>query len=430
MAGGVRSWLRKLASTVSRFMQPSPVHSATSKTKISQTNVKATDAQIYTLVGRRTYLRLDLDVLDNNLAIVRRQCSPHTDIIAVLKANAYGHGSVEIARYLASRGIGHFAVATPEEGAQLRQAGIQGHILVLGNAVEEEILALVEYRLTPTVAELIFLQDWSRAISKSKHTRKRHQVVLKIDTGMSRNGCQPHDFPNLIQYCLENNLNIHSVMTHFPQGWDNPDITRHQFNTFMSLTEPYRRLGVRLHVATSSANVHGLGTNLEFIRQGANLFGLPRDASFAEQVRSLGLRPVLSWRARPNLIKQLAQGRSVGYGNDYITLGTETIATFGLGLADGYDLLLSGKGVVTLQKDGLQFPVVGRVSLDAITVRLDEPRPLSTTYNIITGDFTSPNSVAQMSAVLGMECVHVVTRLTVRLPRVFVSGTRVEAVSH
>ncbi|XP_046557369.1 alanine racemase-like [Haliotis rubra] len=336
----------------------------TSKTKFSKTKIKATDAQIYTLVGRRTYLRIDLDALDNNLAILRRQCSPFTDIIAVVKANAYGHGSVEISRYLESRGVGHFAVATPEEGAQLRQ------------------------------------------------TRERHQVVLKIDTGMSRNGCQTHDFPCVIE------------------GWDNPDFTRHQFNTFMSLTEPYRRLGVKLHVASSSAIVHGLGTNLEFIRYGANLYGLQTDASSAEQVRSLGLKPILSWRARPNLIKQLPQGRTVGYGNHYITLGTETIATFGLGFADGYDLLLSGKGVVTLQKDGLLCPVVGKVSMDAITVRLDEPRPSYATFNIITDDFTSPNSLTRMSAALGMDSVEVVTKLSCRLARVFVSGAHVEAVSH
>ncbi|XP_046326281.2 alanine racemase-like [Haliotis rufescens] len=398
---------------------------------------KAIDAQIYTLVGRRTYLRIDLNVLDKNLAILRRQCSPQTDIIAVVKGNAYGHGSVEISRYLESRGVGHFAVAIPEEGAQLRQAGIKGHIQVFGNAVEEDIPILVKYRLTPTVAELNFLQEWSRTVTSAMNTRngsqarKRHQLVLKIDTGMSRNGCQTQDFPSLIQYCLENDLDVHSVMTHFNQGWDNPDFTKHQFNTFMSLTEPYRKHGLKLHVASSSGIAHGYGTDLDFIRFGTLLYGLPPDGSIenTELVESQGLRPVLSWRARPTLIKQLPQGRVVGYDNTYMTHGKETIATFGLGFGDGFSVLHSGKCVVSLEKDGVQCPVVGKVSMDAITSRLDGPRPSSTTFNIIADDFTSPNSVTQMAAKLRTVTGQVTANLAARLPRVFVFDGLIAAVT-
>ncbi|XP_046584805.1 alanine racemase 1-like [Haliotis rubra] len=124
------------------------------------------DAELYPRAGRSTFLRIRLDVLFNNISILKQRCSAHTDIIAVVKANAYGHGSVEISRYLESRGVGHFAVAIPEEGAQLRQAGIQGHILILGNAIEEDIPILVKYTLTPTVAELKFLKEWCKATTK------------------------------------------------------------------------------------------------------------------------------------------------------------------------------------------------------------------------------------------------------------------------
>ncbi|XP_046584804.1 alanine racemase-like [Haliotis rubra] len=149
----------------------------------------------------------------------------------------------------------------------------------------------------------------------------------------------------------------------------------------------------------------------------------------AELVESLVLRPVLSWRARPTLIKQLPQGRVVGYDNTYMTRGTETIATFSLGYADGYNRLLSNRGVVSLDEDGLQLQVVGRVSMDAITVRLDKPKPSSTTFNIITDDFTSPNSVTKMAASLGTIPYEVTTSLAARLPRVFVAGEHAVAIT-
>ncbi|XP_046584802.1 alanine racemase 1-like [Haliotis rubra] len=134
------------------------------------------DAELYPRAGRSTFLRIKLDVLYNNISILKQRCSQHTDIIAVVKANAYGHGSVEISRYLESRGVGHFAVATPEEGAQLRQAGIQGHILILGNAVQEDIPTLVKYELTPTVTELKFLQAWSKAVTKDSNNSTDNDI--------------------------------------------------------------------------------------------------------------------------------------------------------------------------------------------------------------------------------------------------------------
>ncbi|XP_067672682.1 alanine racemase-like [Haliotis asinina] len=407
------------------------------------------DAELYLRAGRSTFLRIKLDVLYNNISILKQRCSQQTDVIAVVKANAYGHGSVEISRYLESRGVGHFAVATPEEGAQLRQAGIQGHILVLGNAVEDDIATLMKYELTPTVAELKFLQAWHKAITKDsvsnnsvandinssnnsgERVRDRHQVVLKIDTGMSRNGCQPHDVPFLTEFCQTHGLTIHSVMTHFSQAWDNPYFTKQQLNTFMTLVEPFRASGVKVHVANSAAIIRGFGTQLDFIRPGICMYGLPPDPSqdTAELVESLGLRPVLSWQARPTLIKQLPQGRVVGYDNTYTTRSTETIATFSLGYADGYNRLLSDRGVVSVDEDGLQLPVVGRVSMDAITVLLDKPRSSSTTFNIITDDFASPNSVTKMAATLGTIPYEVTTSLASRLPRVFVSGGHFVAIT-
>ncbi|XP_046584684.1 alanine racemase-like [Haliotis rubra] len=248
---------------------------------------------------------------------------------------------------------------------------------------------------------------------------------------MSRNGCQTHDFPYLIEFCQTHGLTIHSVMTHFSQAWDNPHFTKQQLNSFMTLVEPLRASGVKVHVANSAAIIRGLGTQLDFIRPGICMYGLPPDPSTetAELVESLGLRPVLSWRARPTLIKQLPQGRVVGYDNTYMTRGTETIATFSLGYADGYNRLLSNRGVVSLDEDGLQLPVVGRVSMDAITVRLDKPKPSSTTFNIITDDFTSPNSVTKMAASLGTIPYEVTTSLAARLPRVFVAGGHAVAIT-
>lgn len=230
-------------------------------------------------------MKIDLDALSNNVRILKSLCSQHTDFIAVLKANAYGHGSVELARHLRDIGVKHIAVASPWEGIELRQAGIEGYIQIFGTASEEEIPDLVEYDLTPTVGTIDFLKEWVLYTRRDKCSNfilfpefeddNRRQVVLKMDTGMSRNGCQPEDLDHLVDFCDDNEIKIHSIMTHFAAAWDNPSFTKSQLETFLRVAQKYRDRAIKLHAANSAGTLLGYGTDLDFVRPGIAMYGLP-----------------------------------------------------------------------------------------------------------------------------------------------------------
>ncbi|KAK7507454.1 hypothetical protein BaRGS_00001389 [Batillaria attramentaria] len=385
----------------------------------------------FQVAGRSNYLRIDLDTLTHNVNVLLSKCSPHTELMAVIKANAYGHGAVGVARHLVNQGVRHFAVATAYEGRELRQAGIQGFIQVFGNCVGEEMDIMRQFQLTPTVTTEAFLTHWAAWPSYTlaeQQSRNSNipQVVIKVDSGMSRNGCQPEELPTLMDLCSELGVPVHSLMTHFAQAWDDPHFTLKQLDTFLSAVQPYRKQGVKLHAANSCGIIRGFGTNLDLVRPGICLYGLPPDPSeeTVKTVEEFGLRPALSWIARPNMVKHLKPGRHVGYDQTYRLEKEETIATFALGYADGYSRQLSGKGILTTA-EGHEQPVVGRVSMDAITVSVDRDTLLSTPFYVYKDDFSSPNSMASIARALNTIPYEVGTSLAARLPRLYVTGTTI-----
>ncbi|KAK7486138.1 hypothetical protein BaRGS_00022604, partial [Batillaria attramentaria] len=379
----------------------------------------------FQLAGRSSYLRIDLDALWNNLEILRNMCFSHTEIIAVLKANAYGHGSVGIARHLMNKGITHFAVATTYEGRELRQAGIQGYIQVFALADDAPLGRKLQtpffgYRLL--TAKINIWHDGDPRLQ----TGVIPPVVIKVDSGLSRNGCQPEEVPRLMTLCSELGVPVHSIMTHFAQAWDDENFTRQQLQTFLTAVQPYRQQGVKVQAANSEAVIRGIGNDLDFVRPGICLFGLPpaKDEESAKFVHDLGIRPVLSWIARPNLLKVLSPGRHIGYDQTYAVEKEETIATFSIGYGDGYNPQLADKGVLT-SRTGQEYPVVGKVSMDAITVKVDQDTDLSTPFFVYKDDYTSHNSLNGIARMTGNHVVQESTPLSARVPRLFVTGSTV-----
>ncbi|XP_070188268.1 alanine racemase-like isoform X2 [Littorina saxatilis] len=346
------------------------------------------------------------------------------DVIAVIKGNAYGHGSVALARYLYSNGVQHFAVASAVEGQELRQAGVQGFIQVFGNCVEEEIAVMRQYQMTPTVTSEAFLKQW--ALWPAPVQIPLPAVAIKVDSGMSRNGCQSEELPGIIKLCDDLGVPIHSLMSHFAQSWDDDKFTQQQLDTFLAAVKPYRNRGIKLHAANSAAIIRGVATDLDFIRPGICLYGLAPDSTkkTAQIIEDFGLRPALCWVAHPSMVKRLLPGRHVGYDQTYVLDNEETIATFSLGYADGYNRLLSGKGILT-DMDGEEQRLVGRVSMDAITVVVKDDTTIETPFYIYTSDYTSPNSVTGMARTIGTIPYEVGTSLSTRLPRLYVTGNTV-----
>ncbi|XP_045213700.2 alanine racemase-like [Mercenaria mercenaria] len=381
----------------------------------------------YQIARRRTYLKIDLDILSRNVSILNSLCSSNTEILAVVKGNAYGHGSVEIAKHLVDIGVKHFAVASPGEGIDLRKAGIDSYIQIFGNACEEEIPDLIEYDLVPTVGSVEFLREWALYSQNlcpeylfEENYEFHRPVVIKVDTGMSRNGFQPEQLDDVVSYCDENGVRIHSIMTHFAAAWDDQAFTTLQLESFLNVAAKYRSRGIKLHAANSAGTLLGYGNDLDFVRPGIAMYGLPPDTTaFAiDMYNRLGLRPILSWMAKPNLVKTMSEGRTVGYDNTHRCEEGEIIATISVGYADGYNRLLSGKGIITTE-NGAECPVIGRVSMDAISVRLPYHEDKCSNFYIFKNDFTSPNSVVELAKQLHTITYDVVTSLAARLARVY-----------
>ncbi|XP_045213701.2 alanine racemase-like [Mercenaria mercenaria] len=381
----------------------------------------------FSLARRPTYIKVNLETILDNLKILKTYLAKHTEIIAVVKANAYGHGAVGVSRFLEKHGISHFAVATALEGEELRAAGIHCNIQVLGNASEDEISTLYENRLIPTAANVKFLSSWLR------HWRQQQRntlgvenvgpvgsVVIKVDSGMSRNGCQPGQLRSLVEFCENNNIPIHSIMTHFAQSWDNPDFTQTQMNTFTETVAPYRKRGIKLHVANSGAILNNIGVDLDYVRPGISMYGQPPDTSEfgINTTKKAGLKPAISWYAKTSIVNDLDPGRVVGYDQTYKCTENERIAVIPVGYADGYLRNMFKNGYVSTL-DGVVCPVVGRVSMDAITVKLPEEAKECREFILLASDFNDLNSAVAISKIQNTIPYEVCTNIANRVPRLY-----------
>uniref|UniRef100_A0A0B7A724 Alanine racemase C-terminal domain-containing protein n=3 Tax=Arion vulgaris TaxID=1028688 RepID=A0A0B7A724_9EUPU len=383
----------------------------------------------FTYAGRSTYLQINLKTIWHNIQSLQTKCASHTKVIAVIKANAYGHGSVGVAKYLNKCGVFNFAVATTYEGKELRKHGVVGFIQVFGNCVAEEIDTILEYNLTPTVTNLKFIEQLAAKLTERKTKtsllRKcindnvckfKPSVVIKIDTGMSRNGCQCEELSSFMNACQTHKIPVHSIMTHFAQSWDDLEFTQQQLNRFLEVTQPYRLNGVKVHAANSGAIMKGFAIDLDYVRPGGAIYGLAPDSTSDaySEMEALGLRPVLSWIAKPCLIKSIQTEKKSGL------LKPERIAIFSFGFADGYSRLLSGKGVLTDMK-GKIYKIVDRVAMDTVAVRVDDSVTVDTPFYVLKDDYSSPNSASNIGDMTDNIADAVVTSLSLRLPRVYVT---------
>ena len=245
---------------------------------------------------------------------------------------------------------------------------------------------------------------------------------------MSRNGCQPEELGPLIQLCEDLGVPLEGVFTHFADSWDNQEFTRQQLDVFLECIAPYRGSKLRFHAANSGAILHGLATDLDFVRPGIAMYGLP-PGDATQRFQSFGLTPAASIKGRPTLIKKLPPNTKIGYGCTYETAGEEWVATFPVGYADGYWRHLSTAWFVVRDLTGEKCPVVGRVSMDAITVRLPGQPERGETFTLMTADYDPHSSATGVAARVDTIAYEVATRLSVRYPRLYKQGENTLIVS-
>jgi alanine racemase len=320
--------------------------------------------QAKNLAGRPTWAEIDLDNLVANFNRVRRLVTPAARVMAVLKANAYGHGAVECAQRLAREGADWFGVALPEEGIQLRAAGIKEPILLLAGYWPGQAAACIQHQLTSVVYRLEMIEALNQAAANAGVVIDVH---VKVDTGMGRLGVrfdQLNEFiPALAQF---RNVRIDGIMTHLAAADDAScqPLTHDQIQRFDDAVTVFRDHGYRpthLHLA-NSAGVFGHRESWgNLVRPGGVLYGLWRDV-LPPSTSDPELLPVMSLHSRISLLKWVPSGETIGYGCTFEASRRSLIATLPIGYHDGYLRGLSNRAHVIVR--GRYAPVVGRVSMD------------------------------------------------------------------
>jgi alanine racemase len=345
-----------------------------------------------------------------------------SQLVAVLKADAYGHGAVELARCLDDRSA-MIAVALLEEAVQLRDAGITHPILVLGALSEEQIAMAAEYEIEVAAPSPEALRA-ACAIARDRDVK----LHLKLDSGMGRMGLIESDLPEAISLIRATpRLQLRGIYTHFANAPEPKDpYTLTQIATFDRLLAGLRDAGVDAplhHLANSAATVRHLVRPGEWARVGIALFGAETlDGS------SQRLEPVLRWRTEVVRVKTLPPGSPVGYGLTYRTERESRIATIAIGYADGYNRLLSNSGEVLVR--GQRAKIVGRVSMDLVTIDVTSIDGVSVGDEVVLlgrqGD--DEISAEEIAGRLGTISYEVLCSVGARVPRIYRDGEAIVAI--
>ena len=313
---------------------------------------------------KRTWAEIDLDRLQTNLKRIRSAASGSL-VMAVVKADAYGHGAVQAARALCEAGADWLAVSNLDEAIQLRTAGLTAPMLILSYTPPEEVTLLAEYRITQTVVSASHAKALSDAAVQAGVTLDVH---IKLDTGMSRVGFFAADgslpVEEIAAACALPALNPNGIFTHFAVAdeQDGDAFTREQFARFNETVTALTARGITFalkHCCNSAATLRYPEMHLDMVRPGLILYGLYPDAWMADM---LALEPVMSLRTHVSHVKTVPADIPVSYGRQYVTDADETIATVPIGYADGYTRRAQGKAYMLV--DGTRAPVRGRICMD------------------------------------------------------------------
>jgi alanine racemase len=343
--------------------------------------------------SKRSWAEVSLERIAANMAAVRRRIDEATDIIAVVKADAYGHGVARVASHLYRSGVTSFAVATLEEALIVREAATDAGILVLTGCDSGQEAAFRENNLTASVFERGRVPDV--------------RIEMKIDSGMGRLGV-PHSQAPVFLDQLGNRLS--GVFSQFASSEADADFCRAQLDAFLAAT---KCVNCRRHIANSAA-LRFPAAHLDAVRPGLALYGIASCPGFPD------LLPALVWKTRVLSLRQMWAGETVGYGRTFTITRPSLIAVLAVGYADGYSRTLSNQGQVRVR--GCLAPVIGRVSMDLITVDVtDVPGVVhGDEVTLLEADPDSPISAAALAKRIGSIPYEILTLIGSRVERVYV----------
>lgn len=360
---------------------------------------------------RKTRIEISTANLRHNYRLLKEHLEKDTLVMAVLKANAYGHGMLGVAKHLSELGVDYFAVALLEEALELRQAGFKQKILVLGYVDAEYAGLAARHKISLTA----FQADWLKLVKKE--LKGAHlNIHLKIDSGMGRIGVRREEELREINKIFDESLKLEAVYTHFATAdrLDDRYYRRQQANFSQALkfiTHPYF-----IHTGNSGASIQFPSDMQDYVRLGIALYGLmPSDEVSTHS--TLDLKPVLSLKSELIHVKQIEAGESISYGQTYVAKESEWIGTIPIGYGDGYARDLSGFYCLI---EGEKAEIVGRVCMDMFMVRLPKAYKKGSEVVLIGQSANQVLSADDLAHYLKTINYEVTTRLNKRIRREFV----------
>ena len=372
-------------------------------------------------VLRPTLVEVDLDCLTANYHAIQAHVAPAA-VMPILKANAYGHGLVEVARHMESLGAPYLGVAFLEEGILLREAGITAPILVMGGIIGNQVPLFLEHDLTLTASSIEKLGQIEEA---ARQMGVRAKVHLKIDTGMERIGVHYYSAADLLEASLAGeHFEVEGIFSHFANA-DAADLSysRMQLDRFNEVLDFYERRGAPRpplrHMANSAAIAGFRPSHMDMVRAGILLYGVYPSADVP---RTIEVRPALSWKSRVVYFKVVQPGHPVSYGSTWQSDHPVRVVTVPVGYGDGYFRSMSGRAEVIIR--GKRYPVVGRVCMDQVMVNIE----WETAYNgdevILIGraDSGAAITVEELADWAGTIPWEILTNVNTRVPRVYLGS--------
>ncbi len=372
--------------------------------------------------NRPTRAEISIPNLLNNFAIVRSLIAPQVKIMAMVKANAYGHGIVRISQELIRAGVDYLGVAYLEEALFLRQHGITTPILVCGAINTEQIPDFILHDVAITSSSL----DKSRAIhNAAKALGKKALVHLKIDTGMERIGVHWYNAEKFInESFLLDGLEIIGIFSHFAKAESDTQFTQLQIQRFAGIVEYLQKKSIcppYVHIANSAAIINHPDSHFTMVRPGIMLYGYnPNGYNPQKSFNGRKLQPVMTLKTKVSYFKVVPANTGISYNHLYITPQQTRVVTLPVGYGDGYSRLLSNKGQVIIR--GKTYPVVGAVCMDQIMVDIG---PDGTAYNgddvLLFGQMNGYSiPLESLCQKIGTITYEILTTISPRVPRIYI----------
>jgi alanine racemase len=375
----------------------------------------------------RSWVEVDLDHFAANLREIRRLIGKEVGFMQTVKADAYGHGAVEISHAALREGARMLGVANADEGVQLRISGIEAPIVILGPSTAAEIPEIIKYHLTPSVSDRAFADNLEAHLEK---TGRKISVHVEVDTGMGRGGTTRSEAVELIRHIQAMpNILLEGLFSHFAASEVLIPYNHEQWHLFSGLLAELQTLGISIpliHMDNSGAVLNYPAFALDMVRPGIMTYGIyPSE----ETKNKAALLPVMSFKTTIILVKEFPAGYGIGYNSTYVTKEKTRVATIPVGYGDGYPFILSNLGEALIL--GRRVPIIGRVSMDMCTLDVTGIPDCDVGDEVVLlgrqGDeYISANEIAEKARTISYE---ILCALGKRAPRVFLQKGETDAVA-